>query len=184
MMNTAGYYLKRDAQIFALHEQGTTRTALCAKFHISRARIGYILDRAARQKAQEEHPHWSHGLSGRLCNVINNLDIKSREEVRLAVISGRLSPKPSARVRNYGKKMEKEVCAWLGIPVPGSDAQKQNYAELDACLRVLRDRARSLCEKLQGSPLQPWTGEYLSLVEEIKRSEHCLPPIGLETTLE
>lgn len=136
-----------------------------------------IIERAKQRRLRQ--PHWTDGLSNRVCNILCNLDIESREAATQAILSGRLSPKGDL-VRNYGKKCEKELCTWLGIATPG---QKATYEELEACLRILRDRARTLCEKLQGLPLASWQGEYLSLVEEIKRSEHAVPPIGLETTL-
>lgn len=52
-----------------------------------------------------------------------------------------------------------------------------------ATLRNLRDRARTLCEKLQNVAAIEWNAEFVKLVEEIEATEKVLPSIGLSTTL-
>lgn len=73
---------------------------------------------------------------------------------------------------------------------------KYNPAEHDdgvqAALRSMRDKARTLCEHLQvqvenrlnaSAPAPDWWPEYLQMLIEIEKSESALPSIGLSTTL-
>jgi hypothetical protein len=63
---------------------------------------------------------------------------------------------------------------------------------IEAALRALRDKARTLCEHLQvqvdnrlnaGASAPDWWPEYLQMLIEIEKSESALPSIGLSTTL-
>jgi hypothetical protein len=74
---------------------------------------------------------------------------------------------------------------------------ERNPADYDdsvqAALRSMRDKTRSLCEKLQGevdarlghiTPKAPaWWAEYLQVLVEIEQSEKALVSVGLSTTL-
>lgn len=80
-----------------------------------------------------------------------------------------------------------------------AEERKRNYNPADhddhvqAALRSMRDKTRSLCEKLQGevdarlghvTPKAPaWWAEYLQVLVEIEQSEHALKSVGLSTTL-
>jgi hypothetical protein len=63
---------------------------------------------------------------------------------------------------------------------------------IEAALRALRDKARTLCEHLQvqvenrlraGASSPDWWPEYLQMLVEIEKSESALPSIGLSTNL-
>jgi hypothetical protein len=79
-----------------------------------------------------------------------------------------------------------------------ADLRLANYNPADhddhvqAALRALRDKARSLCEHLQvqvenrlnaGAPAPDWWPEYLQMLVQIEESENALKSIGLSTTL-
>lgn len=79
-----------------------------------------------------------------------------------------------------------------------AERRRANYNPADhddhvqAALRSMRDKARSLCEHLQvqvdnrlnaGAPAPDWWPEYLQMLIEIEQSEHALKSIGLSTTL-
>jgi hypothetical protein len=77
--------------------------------------------------------------------------------------------------------------------------KKYNPADNDdhvqAALRSMRDKARSLCEKLQdevdanlsrdpgGAMMPHWWAEYLQMLVNIEESESALKSVGLSTTL-
>jgi hypothetical protein len=79
------------------------------------------------------------------------------------------------------------------------EERRRNYDPRDhddhvqAALRALRDKARTLCEKLQDhadirlghiEPKAPrWWPEFLALTDEIANSEVALKSVGLSTTL-
>lgn len=56
------------------------------------------------------------GLSARAANCLYNAGLTNRELVLQAFNEGKLTP-PN-RIRNYGRKVHQEVCAWLGLPDP------------------------------------------------------------------
>jgi hypothetical protein len=68
-----------------------------------------------------------------------------------------------------------------------------NDDHVQAALRSMRDKTRSLCEKLQGevdtrlghiTPKAPaWWAEYLQVLIEIEQSESALKSVGLDTNL-
>lgn len=79
-----------------------------------------------------------------------------------------------------------------------AEERRKNYNPADhddhvqAALRALRDKARSLCEHLQvqvenrlnaGAPAPDWWPEYLQMLVQIEESENALKSIGLSTTL-
>ena len=58
-------------------------------------------------------PECFHSLSVRTVQVLENLNLRNREEVLAAVTDGRLSIKRGPR--NYGKKCLWEILNWLGL---------------------------------------------------------------------
>lgn len=69
---------------------------------------------------------------------------------------------------------------------------KDHYDVPEAALSSLRDKARTLCEKLQfecelrasaGKERPDWFPQFMMLVQEIDDSEKALKSIGLSTTL-
>ena len=62
---------------------------------------------------REYTPECFHSLSVRTVHVLENLNLKNREEVLAAVTDGRLSIKRGPR--NWGKKCLLEILNWLGL---------------------------------------------------------------------
>lgn len=71
-------------------------------------------DEDAAIAGESENPFY--GLSVRAANVCGNLDLLNREQIKEAVIDGRLSPFGKNKPRNYGIHAHFEVCDWLGVP--------------------------------------------------------------------
>lgn len=59
----------------------------------------------------------------------------------------------------------------------------QKMSEEAVALRLIRDAARTLCEKLQHVERGDFHAEFLRLVIEIEESEKVVPSIGLCTSL-
>jgi len=58
-------------------------------------------------------PECFYGLTCRTVQSLENLCLYNREEVLAAVMAGQLTAKSGPR--NFGKKMEMEIRAWLGL---------------------------------------------------------------------
>ncbi len=56
-------------------------------------------------------------LSTRAIGCLELFNINSKEEAKQRISEGTLGPNIPG-CRNYGMKTHKEVCAWVGIPVP------------------------------------------------------------------
>lgn len=94
----------------------------------------------------------------------------------------------------------KQVEAWKQAKADEEAERQRRAAEYDprehddhvqAALRSLRDKSRTLCEKLQvelgnGHTVRrrpAWEVEFMELVREIEESEHALKSFGVSTTL-
>ncbi len=69
-----------------------------------------ILDKIGFMEKQEVI---NSGLSTRASNILNNNNIKSKEEAAAAIAARILTP---WKIRNYGWMTHKEVCEWAGCP--------------------------------------------------------------------
>ena len=58
-----------------------------------------------------------YGLSLRIANICFNAGLKTKEEIREAVITRKLKPCSGGMSKNYGMHSHKELCKWLGVPV-------------------------------------------------------------------
>lgn len=124
-------------------------------------------------------------------------------KAQIVTTEGRFHKDNGREVGNIGYVVPmtpKQVEAWKQAKANEEAERKRREAEYDprehddhvqAALRALRNKARTLCEKLQGDliygiPVKPkphWNQEFLDLVREIEESEHALKSFGVSTTL-
>ena len=62
---------------------------------------------------RDHTPACFHDLTCRTVQILERLELKNREEVLAAVVSGRLTPRRGPR--NHGKKTQIEILSWLGL---------------------------------------------------------------------
>lgn len=124
-------------------------------------------------------------------------------KAQIVTTEGRFHKDNGREVGNIGYVVPmtpKQVEAWKQAKANEEAERKRREAEYDpredddhvqAALRALRNKARTLCEKLQtelehGHPVRrrpAWESEFLGLVSEIEESEHALKSFGVSTTL-
>ena len=62
--------------------------------------------------------------SVRIATMLNNMDLLTRKQIRAAVETGRLRPENRHHwPRQFGPKKYAELCGWLGLPKPNTQAQ-------------------------------------------------------------
>ena len=59
------------------------------------------------------------GLTNRAKTILQNCDVKSKEQAKQDIMSGKLD---LAKVRNCGKKSQAEIFNWLGLLLPSQKA--------------------------------------------------------------
>ncbi len=106
----------------ALSLSGLSNKEIAKKMGVGTARVSQLL---RQERWALDHPVWWGELSVRVSNVIHNLQIDSKEELRTEFQSGRLS-NPKKWPQNYGWLCHEEVANFLGVPF----TPKQVYKKL------------------------------------------------------
>jgi hypothetical protein len=104
-----------ERKAYDLRKSGSDYHHIAAELGVGYQRALQIT-RRANWVINERDTHWAGGLSVRVANCLNWMDVKSREEALQAFTSGRL--KPGKEPRNYGWKSHVELAKWLGLPEP------------------------------------------------------------------
>lgn len=123
----------RYAKALRLRLSGLTYKSIGEHLGVGHQRASEIVNKAIRTLKNPPNEGEFGRLSVRARNTLRASGLHNKEQVRNAVESGALTPN-SRGTANYGIKTHREVCEWLGLPVPQNGDTQKTIAKYTAFL--------------------------------------------------
>ena len=105
-MKTKKWTNEALSSLLKQYRAGERLCDIARQLDISRTRAKALIDQAERLERRVESP--LDGLGARIRNALFSVDIRTVEDVRAALLDGRIDKAP-----NIGKTSRIEICKWL-----------------------------------------------------------------------